>query len=119
MTIRNRLGSMSLAAFVTAPPSPSPQQEGAPDLVELEISPDVVAVVSGMTVRAKAIGRYTDGTRRDVSYQPETRWSSGDTRVLSVTSSGLVIAGRPGVTSVYAEHKGVRGEIFIVVVPAE
>lgn len=119
MTIRNRLGSVSLAAFVTA--SPHQEPSGAPEhveLVELELSPGVVALVRGRTVRARVIGRYADGTRRDVSYRPETCWSSGDPRVASVTSSGLVIALRPGVTTVFAEHDGVRGELFIVVVRA-
>jgi Bacterial Ig-like domain (group 2) len=115
MAIHNRLGSLSLAAFVVGRAIPTADPNA---LVALDIYPDVVAMQRGQTVRAKVVARYANGTARDISHEPETRWSSGDTSVLSVTSTGLVMAGDVGVTTVRVEYRGVRSQVIGAIMAA-
>src|SRR5438105_372998 len=109
MSIHSRLGSVSLGAFVAGREQPA---EDSSPVTELEITPDILAMRRGESVRAQVTARFADGTSRDVSHEAETHWSSGDTTVLSVTETGLVIAGGLGVTTLRVEFRGKSSQVI-------
>lgn len=111
MYTRKRLATVD-HGYVTWSPVPAPE---ALRVEELEIWPEIITVAPGMSVRARVIARFVDGSARDVSHEEETFWTSGDTTVLSVTSTGLVIALREGKTSVHATYRGARMAAAITV----
>ncbi len=114
MAIHSRLGTSSLAAFVGGR-GPHEHEEDQSPATSLEILPDVLAMKRGESVRAQVIARFADGTSRDVSHEAEARFTSGDTSVLSVTETGLVIAGGLGVTTLRVEYRGLKAQVVSAV----
>ncbi len=58
-----------------------------------------------------------DGSKRDITSAAGAQWSSGNTNVLTVNSSGVAVGVNPGVTSVKVEYQGASGSIDCTVGP--
>ena len=90
-------------------------------LQALEISPATAQLASGTSRYFSVQGRYSDGSRQDVSSQ--VVWDSDDVQLLSVSNdgphAGQVQAGRPGSTQLRARLDGLEARAAVTVTAAE
>ena len=62
-----------------------------------------------------AVARYSDGTSRDITADPDTVWSSSDVDVATVSETGLVQAIDEGTVEIAVSWQGnEEAEDFIV-----
>lgn len=88
---------------------------GTAALTKLELSPANPRVAKGATRQLSATGTYSDGT---TSSSPAVTWTSEDTSVATVSSSGLVTAVAEGVAAIVATSGSIRARTLITVIPA-
>ncbi|MBI4785215.1 MAG: RHS repeat protein, partial [Oscillatoriophycideae cyanobacterium NC_groundwater_1537_Pr4_S-0.65um_50_18] len=69
----------------TAPPPPD-----APHLVEFKIDPNQLDMYQGQTVSLRAIGKYSDGTERDLTHLCNFETSENDQTYISVSRFGTI-----------------------------
>jgi len=84
------------------PPAPAPAP--VPTVTGVTISGNLSFTRVGETSQLTATARLSDGTTKDVSSDPSTRWTSNDNAVFNVSTSGLVTIvefGSAGVSVVY------------------
>ena len=84
------------------PPAPAPVP--VPTVTGVTISGNLSFTRVGETSQLTATARLSDGTTKDVSSDPSTRWISNDTAIFNVSTSGLVTIvefGSAGVSVVY------------------
>jgi len=89
----------------TAPPPPP--------LSSIGVSPAGQTIVTGATLQLTAIGTYSNLSTEDLSSQ--VAWSSSNTSVATVGSTGLVTALTPGSTTIRATLSGVTGSVTLTV----
>lgn len=86
-----------------------------PVLISVAVRPGGGPIPAGLTRQFTATGTYDNGLQLD-----ETRgaaWSSSDTRVATISSTGLVIALSPGSTTINAVLAGKSGSALFTVSP--
>lgn len=94
------LGCRGVEALTPPPPPP-----GAPTVASISVSPSLLDVVVGDTVRLTATARDSTG---QVVADASVSWASRDSTVASVSAAGLVTARAPGVTQIVAAAGSVR-----------
>lgn len=88
-----------------------------PALVEVQVSPSQAIVAAGQQVQFKAMAKYGDGSAKDVT--SSASWTSGNPKVASVGSSGLVAALAIGNASVEATFDNMIGGSAVAVNKAQ
>jgi hypothetical protein len=81
-----------------------PALSQAQTLSSLSISPNQPSVVIGGTTQLTASATYSDGSSNDVS--SSVAWSSADSRVASISGSGLVSGSATGNVAITASYQG-------------
>ena len=76
-------------------------------LVSISVSEDHSEIPLGTTVQLKALGVYTDGSKRDLT--GSASWSSSPVGIVSVGSSGLATGKKIGAATVDAKLGSVTG----------
>jgi hypothetical protein len=89
----------------TAPPPPP--------LSSIGVTPAGQTIVTGASLQLTAIGTYANLSSQDISTQ--VAWSSTNSSVATVSSSGLVTALTPGSTTLRATLNGVTGSVTLTV----
>jgi hypothetical protein len=83
----------------------------------IAVSPDPCAVGRTDSVQMRAEATMPDGSKSDITSAAGATWSSGNTNVLTVNGSGVVVGVNPGVTSVNVAYHGATGTIDCTVGP--
>ena len=86
-----------------------------PTLLSLDVEPPSQSLAKGLMAAFRAYGRYTDGSRQDVTDQ--VAWSSTDP-LLAETATGQVTALASGATRVEASLAGVTADARLTVTDA-
>ncbi len=84
-------------------------------LVSIALTPDEPSLATGLTEQFTATGTYTDGTTQDLT--GSVVWSSSDTTVATISTSGLATALLSGTSTITATDNGVLGTTTIDVTP--
>ena len=83
-----------------------------PVLTSIAVGP-TATINQGNTVQESAIGTYNDGSTKTLS--SGTQWSSSDTTIASVSTSGLVTGTSPGSATITAAFQATSGTASITV----
>jgi hypothetical protein len=83
-----------------------------PVLTSIAVGP-TATINQGNTVQESAIGTYNDGSTKTLS--SGTQWSSSDTTIASVSTSGLVTGTSPGSATITAAFQATSGTSSITV----
>jgi hypothetical protein len=98
------------------PPIDPPNPPAIPMLVRIDVEgPGTIA--PGEAVQFTASVHYSDGSRRNVTSDPETTWRTSDTRILAISSTGLATGGNRGdasVTLVFGARSATKGDGIVV-----
>ncbi len=105
-----RSGSIALTVTAVSAPPPPPTQP--PAVASVTVEPSSATLDVGGTVDLQAIVRAGDGT---VLTDRPVNWSSSNTLVASVSSTGRVTALSPGSATITATSEGVSGSATITV----
>jgi hypothetical protein len=84
-------------------------------LSSIALSPLNSSIALGTTQQFTAIGTYTDGSTQDLS--SSAVWSSSDTTIFTVNTTGLVISVATGTATITATANGVSGSTNLTVTP--
>lgn len=84
-----------------------------PALASITISPSSPNVAAGATTQLVATAAFSDGTTLDIT--ATVKWSSSDSGVATVGSTGLVTASVSGATTIRAEKDGITGDVTLTV----
>ena len=98
------LGAVSIQIAVTV---------SAANLVQITINPETPSLPLGSTLNLTASGFYGDGSSQDLSDQ--VSWNSGDTGILTIDASGVVLPQSSGSTTVSASLSGVNASKTVTV----
>jgi uncharacterized protein YjdB len=106
--------SLLLAACSGASSNPSGGgQPGPASLAGLSVTPNSVSVSASATVSLHAMGVYSDGSTRDLT--ASATWSSSDSNVVSVSSSGVATGVATGVVTITARSGAFSGSATLTV----
>jgi trimeric autotransporter adhesin len=83
-----------------------------PVLTSIAVGP-TATINQGNTVQESAIGTYNDGSTKTLS--SGTQWSSSDSTIASVSTSGLVTGASPGSATITAAFQATSGTSSITV----
>jgi len=93
----------------TPAPTPSPTPASA-SLTTLQVSPGTTAIGAGAMQQFTATGKFSDGSSKDMT--ASVTWSSSDTAVATINSSGMatgIISGAVTITAKSGTVQGVAG----------
>jgi hypothetical protein len=86
-----------------------------PNLESIDVSPPSATIMAGDTRNFTATGHYDDGTTSTITYS--VTWSSSDTAVATINSSGVATGGDTnGTVTITATLNGVPGTASLTVV---
>ncbi len=85
-----------------------------PTVSEVEVTRDQGTLYEGTTIRHRAAGLHSDGTRRP---DPQVTWRSSDPTVASVNRAGDVTAHSTGPVEITAEIEGVSASVTHEIAP--
>ncbi len=88
-----------------------------PTIKNIAISPTSLTIANGLSSQLTLITTLTDNSQQDMT--SAASWSSLNTGVASVSSSGLVFANNSGTTSIQANLNGFTESINIIVDPIQ
>ena len=77
-------------------------------LVSIEITPANISIMQGEKMQYTAIGTYDDNNSVDIT--DEVLWSSANTEIVSIDSSGLATAVSPGIVFIKAELGSIHSD---------
>jgi len=83
----------------------------------IAISPSPCAVGRTDSRKMSALATMPDGTKKDITTDPGTKWTSANTNTLTVNTDGTVVGVNPGVTAVTATFQGASGSLDCTVGP--
>ncbi len=83
-----------------------------PVLTSIAVGP-TATINQGATVQESAIGTYNDGSTKTLS--SGTQWSSSDSTIANVSTSGLVTGNGPGNATITAAYQATSGTASITV----
>ncbi|MDQ1252428.1 MAG: Fibronectin type-III protein, partial [Euryarchaeota archaeon] len=86
-------------------PEPQPNNTNVIRLISIEISPVNPIVALNETQQFSANGTYSDGSIKDIT--ANATWSSSNTTVASINTSGLTTSTSIGITQINATSEGV------------
>lgn len=86
-------------------------------ITQIVVSPSGPQVPIGGTRQLTAMGTFTDGSMRDVTFM--VAWSSSQPAVASVSQAALVTGAEIGQTTISAQQSTVVGSTLVTVVPAQ
>ena len=89
--------------------------ESTPVLVSIAVTPANPSGPVGATQQFTATGTYSDGTSHNVT--TSVTWSSSNTGVASIGSSGLATAVAVGTTTITASSEGISGSTTLTITP--
>ncbi len=87
-----------------------------PTLVSIDVTPKSLAIAKGTTQQFVATGTYSDNSTQDIS--GSVTWTSSNTTVATISSTGLATAVNPGATNITATSNGVSGSVILNVTNA-
>ena len=87
-----------------------------PTLSRVEVTPAVVSIAAGTQRQYTAMAIYSDNSRQDVTNA--VSWTSSDTTVATISSTGLASALRTGSTTITATFQGTAGSTTLTVTAA-
>ena len=90
---------------------------GPKELISVTVSPADVSIPEGCSQQFTANGTYSDGTYADLT--SSATWTSSDTMVTTIDSTGLATAINTGSTIIRATFGETNGIAFFDVTPAE
>ncbi len=105
-TITATLGSITGSTTLTV---------GVVALSSIALSPVNSSIALGTTQQFAAIGTYTDGSTQDLS--SSAVWSSSDTTIFTVNTTGLAVSVAAGAATITATANGVSGSTNLTVTP--
>jgi hypothetical protein len=105
-TIRASLGAISTATTLTVNPA---------ILVSLAVAPANPTIPLGTTQQFTAIATRSDSTTVDLT--PQVTWSSSNTKVATITNTGLATALARGTTTIKATFQALSGSTLATVGP--
>jgi len=79
-------------------------------------SPSIPSTPTGITLQFTATGAFSDGASLDISTQ--VTWSSSNTSVVTVNSSGLATSVATGISTIAATHQTISGNTIFTVTSA-
>lgn len=82
-------------------------------LQSIDVTSASTSVAQGLSVQFAATGNYSDNTTRNIS--ASVNWSSSDTGVATIDTSGLATAAAPGAIMISATYAGVTGSRALTV----
>jgi len=85
-------------------------------LQSMSVSPSAVSIAEGFSAQLTASGSYTDGKTQTLS--SGVTWSSSNTKVATVSSSGLVSGRDEGTVTITASYGGLSGAATVTVTEA-
>ncbi|HET9791673.1 MAG TPA: Ig-like domain-containing protein, partial [Candidatus Angelobacter sp.] len=80
------------------------------------MSPQTSAVAAGLTQQFTATGSFSDGTSKPIT---SVTWSSSDTTLATVSSTGLATTLKQGSVNISASSGTVKGNTSLVIGPAQ
>jgi uncharacterized protein YjdB len=105
-TITATSGSISVSTTLTVTPA---------TLLSITVTPATPTIPLGSTKQFTAIGTYTDGSAQDLS--SSSVWSSSDTTIFTVNTTGLAVSVGTGTARITATANGVSGSTNLTVIP--
>jgi hypothetical protein len=105
-TITATLGSVTGSATLTV---------GTAALVSIALSPLHFTIALGNTQQFTATGTYTDHSTQSLT--SSALWSSTNSNIFSVNTTGLAVSAGPGTATVSATRNGVTGSTNLTVIP--
>ncbi len=91
----------------------STHQNNEPALQSITVSPPNASLSAGQQQQFSATANYSDGTSKDMS--KSASWSSSDTTVATIDSSGIATAVKAGTVSITAAIQSKKGNSSLVV----
>jgi uncharacterized protein YjdB len=88
-------------------------QPGPASLTGLSVTPNSVSISASATVSLHAMGMYSDGSSKDLT--ASATWSSSDSNVVSVSSSGVATGVATGVVTITARSGAFSGTATLTV----
>src|ERR1700740_842587 len=114
------IGSLSLLISCSGKPDPSGTNGTTgsthPALTGVTVSPNSTSVSVAATVSFRAIGTYSDGSTTDLT--SSAQWSSSNSAIASVASTGVVTGMASGSATISAQSGGMTGNASLTVNPA-
>lgn len=89
---------------------------GSATLVSIEVTPANTSIAKDTTQQFSATGTYSDNTTKDIT--ASVTWSSSNTGVATVSSTGLTTAVAAGSTTIKAESGDISGTTALTVTNA-
>lgn len=105
--------AVGAAIWMTACGSSTPSSS----VSAIGVDPDPCAVGRTNSIQMSAQATMPDGSRKDITSATGAQWSSGNTNVLTVNASGVVVGVNPGVTPVKIAYEGATGSVDCTVGP--
>jgi hypothetical protein len=88
----------------------------APTLSSIQVSGQNNTLVAGQTQQMTAIGKYSDGSTKDLT--SSAQWSTSDGAIATIGSGGVLTAKTSGQCSVVAGSGAVKGSTTVDITPA-
>jgi len=108
---------VSLALLSGCGGGSSSSHSSAPAVLQsIQITPSGPSIAAGLGQQFTATGRYSDGASRDLT--KSVSWSSSNTNVASIGSSGAASTKTPGSTTITATYSAVSGSTTLTVTAA-
>ncbi|HWZ74942.1 MAG TPA: Ig-like domain-containing protein [Candidatus Sulfotelmatobacter sp.] len=86
---------------------------GPPTLTSIQVTPGSPTLSMGQSVQLTATGSFSDGSTQDLT--SSATWSSSQTSVVTVGTSGLATAGGHGSASITASSGSISGSTLMLV----
>jgi|GEM_PF-2875046 len=105
--------ALLLAAAACSDSSTTP----SPTVSAIAVSPNPCAIGHTDSRQMSALATLPDGTKKDITSDPGTTWTSGNTNTATVSSTGVVVGVNPGITAITATYQGASGKVDCTIGP--
>jgi hypothetical protein len=121
-TARNRFAVAGLLMGLACSSTSSTKPAAAPtapaeSVAALTVSPNPVVVSKGNSKQVSAVATLANGSKKDVTDDPATTWTSENTKTATVDPGGHVVGVGIGVTTVKASFAGATSSVKVTVTP--
>lgn len=90
----------------------------APALVLISVTPATATIAKGATQQFAALGTFSDGSTQDLTSQPKIVWTSSDTGVATINTTGLASSIGTGTATITAKFSGITSNPATLTVTA-
>ena len=94
----------------------APKHDAAVNLVTLEVTPPTRSIARGTTQQFSATGTYGNSQKKDLT--GSVMWSSSNTKVATISATGLASSVAPGSTTITARWGKISGSTTLTVTAA-